>query len=235
MQNIKDNGLLQPIGVKVVKDRFILLYGFRRLTACKKLGWKNIPAVITDVENFSEVDFLIKNASENLHRKNVNMVEFGRICSLLQKEKLSMREIAVRLSVPLTRVENAITEFQRLPKKYRNKTMLFSLGRDKNNIGKVPSSMGARVLKFRRMNSFQKENLIDWALKENKTTTEVNILGSLLNEGMNLSDAKKKVDKIKVLTFKFPVNKEEFEKLNKSPIQIIRESVKKVYPQLLKY
>ena len=40
MQSIKENGLLQPIGVKADKVGYTLIWGFRRLMAYKKLAQK---------------------------------------------------------------------------------------------------------------------------------------------------------------------------------------------------
>ena len=48
--SIRENGLLQPIMVvkKPGGDTYDLLAGHLRLAACKKLGWKTIPAVVMD-------------------------------------------------------------------------------------------------------------------------------------------------------------------------------------------
>jgi hypothetical protein len=46
-QNIKERGLLQPIGLN---SYYSLIFGERRLHACEQLGWTTIPAVISDVD-----------------------------------------------------------------------------------------------------------------------------------------------------------------------------------------
>ena len=45
MRSIESLGLLQPIGVD--SDNY-LVYGERRLRACTKLGWKDIPVIVVD-------------------------------------------------------------------------------------------------------------------------------------------------------------------------------------------
>jgi ParB family transcriptional regulator, chromosome partitioning protein len=83
MQTIKDNGLLQPIGVKETKQRdYLIVWGNRRLEACTKLGWKTIPAVIfSDAdEEMTEEQFFVINAIENLQQRPNTLFELGRIC-----------------------------------------------------------------------------------------------------------------------------------------------------------
>lgn len=45
--SIEKIGLVQPISVyPVAYKKYRLLFGLRRLLACKKLGWREIPAAI---------------------------------------------------------------------------------------------------------------------------------------------------------------------------------------------
>ena len=45
--SMRTYGLLNPI---VIDGDYVLIAGFRRLQAAKKLGWKNIPASIVQAE-----------------------------------------------------------------------------------------------------------------------------------------------------------------------------------------
>ena len=66
-ESIKAIGVQQPIMVfKKPDGRYELIIGQRRYLACKKIGKKTIPAVITDVKG--KTDALIKSFSENIHR-----------------------------------------------------------------------------------------------------------------------------------------------------------------------
>ena len=69
MKDIKQNGLLHPIGVYENKDRYVLLFGSRRLMACKKLGYDKILASIMNKP--SQEELLLINTSENLHREDL--------------------------------------------------------------------------------------------------------------------------------------------------------------------
>ena len=68
--NIKELGLLSPI---VINQDNKLLAGERRLTACKSLGWTEIPAIIMEVTD-AERELLIEIA-ENVNRESFTREE----------------------------------------------------------------------------------------------------------------------------------------------------------------
>ena len=69
-KSITKNGLLNPI---TVTNTFELLAGFRRLTAVKELGWKEIDCNIVDVK--SKLDKLEIEVEENIARKDFTHLE----------------------------------------------------------------------------------------------------------------------------------------------------------------
>ncbi len=72
--SIKENGLLQPIIVKIKnKTKFELIAGQRRLLACKKLRWKKIPAIV--IENVDDLKALTLSTVENLQRVDLNPID----------------------------------------------------------------------------------------------------------------------------------------------------------------
>lgn len=68
--NISELGLLSPI---LVNKQYQLLAGERRLTACRELGWTDIPAIIMDTAD-AERELAVEFA-ENRYRKDFNMEE----------------------------------------------------------------------------------------------------------------------------------------------------------------
>lgn len=73
-QSIESTGLQMPIGVKQISDdRFGLIYGFRRFTAIKELGYESIACRLLEVEDTA--DLLILNLQENVTRKNLTAIE----------------------------------------------------------------------------------------------------------------------------------------------------------------
>ena len=70
--NIKQNGLINPITVRPVGDRYEVVAGHRRLSACKIAGLIKLKCVVRELSD-NEV-FAIK-AAENLERADVDPVD----------------------------------------------------------------------------------------------------------------------------------------------------------------
>jgi len=77
-ENIEQVGLLQPINVRAVADRFEIVAGHRRYLAFKKLGRKKIACI---VGHFSDVGSALARASENLGRVDLSLMEEAAIYS----------------------------------------------------------------------------------------------------------------------------------------------------------
>jgi ParB family chromosome partitioning protein len=75
--NIKQLGLLQPIGVD---ENNALVFGHRRLLACKQLGWDSIPAVRTRLE-----DIILGEYAENSLRKDFTISERAAIAMAIEE------------------------------------------------------------------------------------------------------------------------------------------------------
>ncbi len=71
-ESIKTHGLLQPISVRRVDGHHVIVAGERRWRACKLAGLAEIPALIVDVTEDAARELSI---IENLHRKDINVVE----------------------------------------------------------------------------------------------------------------------------------------------------------------
>jgi len=70
--SIRDEGLRQPIGVKHNEGRFTVIFGHRRLEACKRVGLQKIPAVILTGD---EVTLRKATFAENFFRANLTPIE----------------------------------------------------------------------------------------------------------------------------------------------------------------
>ena len=74
MRSILENGLLQPIIVRMINDKnyYEIVAGYRRYSACKKLGWKKIPCQIVDLTDRQAFEISIV---ENVQRKTLNPLD----------------------------------------------------------------------------------------------------------------------------------------------------------------
>jgi ParB family chromosome partitioning protein len=96
-RSMKQVGLLQPILVRPIGERFQIVAGERRLRAARLLGWASILAL---VQEQSEFDAAVKTMVENEQRVDANLLERARgYQRLIEAFKVSQDEIAERVGV----------------------------------------------------------------------------------------------------------------------------------------
>jgi len=59
-KSIKANGLLQPIMVKPAGDGYELVFGLHRLEACRRLGWRTIPALVREISRNIRINPIVE-------------------------------------------------------------------------------------------------------------------------------------------------------------------------------
>ena len=70
--SLKSNGLIQPVVVRRVADGYQLVAGERRLRAAKLAGMSAIPAIVREVDSFTQAQMALV---ENIHREDLNPME----------------------------------------------------------------------------------------------------------------------------------------------------------------
>jgi len=111
-ESLKANGLLQPITVRrrPGKDGFELIAGERRLRAAMKLGWKEIPAIIKDIDDKTILTLALV---ENLQRTDLNPIEEGEGYHRLSHEfGLTQQQIAETVGKDRTTIANMLRVLQ---------------------------------------------------------------------------------------------------------------------------
>jgi ParB/RepB/Spo0J family partition protein len=103
--SIAQDGLLFPVDVQPIDEvsgshpdgfRYRLVCGFRRMQACKLLGWESIPARVR--EGLTERQAALMNLTENLERKDLNTWEEAVAIDKLFPSYRTMRSIAKELN-----------------------------------------------------------------------------------------------------------------------------------------
>ncbi len=109
-ESIRQEGLLQPIVVRMNGQKFQIVAGERRWRACQKLGLKHILARIVHVGESSAAAIAL---IENLQRENLNPIEesFG-YASLMRDFDLTQEAVAERVGKPRSSVANALRLLQ---------------------------------------------------------------------------------------------------------------------------
>ena len=111
-ESLNSSGLLQPITVRrrPGKDGFELIAGERRLRAAMKLGWKEIPAIIKDVDDKKVLTLALV---ENLQRTDLNPIEEGEGYYRLANEfGLTQQQIAETVGKDRTTIANMLRVLQ---------------------------------------------------------------------------------------------------------------------------
>lgn len=106
--SIKANGLLQPITVRKAAngDGYELIAGERRLRASTNLGWKEIPALIRDVDDKALLTYAL---IENLQRADLDPIEEAEgYQQLVHEFGLTQQEVAEIVGKDRTTVANSL-------------------------------------------------------------------------------------------------------------------------------
>jgi ParB/RepB/Spo0J family partition protein len=200
MVSMKQIGLLQPIGVKEDGSNHCCIYGYRRLQAATKLGWKTIDAVLVDSRN--EEDDIIKNSSENIHRANVSLPEQGRVFSALLKRGLTAKEISARVGCTSHFVRQALDAYMNVPRRYRDKITHGTRGKvDKE--GTLSATSALRISALKRGHNLKEddaEKLYQMAMKDKINAQQVSNAANLIATGTPVDKAIEKATTTRVIT-----------------------------------
>ena len=74
-QSIRANGIIQPIVVRTVGDRFQIIAGERRWRAAKVAGLLRVPVIVRDVAPGNERSLLEVALIENIQRQDLNPID----------------------------------------------------------------------------------------------------------------------------------------------------------------
>ncbi len=104
--SLKEHGLVQPIVVRALGDRYQLIAGQRRLAAARRLGWAQVPVRVLDVDDRQMAEIAIV---ENLQRRDLDALEkAASFKQYLATWSCTQDELAKRLSVDRSTVANLI-------------------------------------------------------------------------------------------------------------------------------
>mgnify|MGYP001571708442 FL=1 len=104
--NIKQNGLINPITVRPKNGRYEVVAGHRRLSACKIAGLVKIQCVVRELDDQKTFEIM---AAENLERADVDPVEEANfLAGWLQRGEKTIPEIAKSIKRSVKYVEDRL-------------------------------------------------------------------------------------------------------------------------------
>ncbi|MBI1915530.1 MAG: ParB/RepB/Spo0J family partition protein [Planctomycetes bacterium] len=105
-ETIRVHGILQPLVVRQVGDRFQLIAGERRLRAAKAAGLAKVPVTVVD---FNDQQVLEAALVENIHRSDLNPIEKAQgFKEYLGRFQMTHDQLANRLGLARSTVTNLV-------------------------------------------------------------------------------------------------------------------------------
>jgi len=105
-ESIRTYGVIQPILITPVGNRFMIVAGERRWRAARMAGLVEIPAII---KKFNQKQIAEIAIIENLQRADLNDMELALgIKKLMDEHKLTQEKVAERLSKPRSTIANTL-------------------------------------------------------------------------------------------------------------------------------
>src|SRR4029434_6962211 len=102
--SLKSTGLVQPIIVRQHNGGYQLIAGERRLRAAKLAGLKTLPAIVREVDNFTQAQMALV---ENIQREDLNPIDRAQSYrALMDQLGLTQAELAGRLGEERSSVAN---------------------------------------------------------------------------------------------------------------------------------
>src|SRR4051794_4760837 len=119
-QSIKANGVIQPIVVRRIGDRFQIIAGERRWRAAKLAGLLRVPIAVREVASGEEQSLLEMALIENIQRQDLNPIEEALAYRRLTDEfHLTQEDIAAAVGKDRASVANHV-RLLRLPDEVRS-------------------------------------------------------------------------------------------------------------------
>ncbi len=115
-ESIKENGIIQPIVVRKINDKYQIVIGERRYRAAKLIGLKKIPAVIRDVSDSKTLELAL---IENIQREDLNPIEEASAYkTIIDREMITQEELSRKIGKSRSYIANMIRLLE-LPEKVK--------------------------------------------------------------------------------------------------------------------
>jgi ParB family chromosome partitioning protein len=178
-ESIKTHGMIQPVILRNIGERYQIVAGERRIRAARKAGFAEVPAIIVKLDG---IDVAEVSLIENIQRKNLNCMEEADAFFILKsKFGMTAEDIAKRIGKSRPYVSNMLR-------------MLSLPARIKDALGRGDISMGhGRALLSISEQELQIE-LLEAILRDSMSVRQTeNMVAKLL--GGDQADKKKKKKK----------------------------------------
>ena len=155
-QSLQSQGLLQPITVRQVGERYQIIAGERRYRAAVSLGWNEIPALVLEKDDRQMAELAL---TENIQRKDLNAIEKAiSFANYLETYGGTHEELAKRLDINRSTVTNLLRLLE-LPKPLQD-----ALSREQITAGHARALLP--LPEWERMEVAAKIQAEEWSVRE---------------------------------------------------------------------
>ena len=104
--SIKQHGIIQPLVLRRIGDKYEIIAGERRYKAATLAGLDKVPAIIADIDDNKSAEVAIV---ENVQRRDLTPIEEARSYkNLLDKGYLTQSELAKKMGISVEKVREVI-------------------------------------------------------------------------------------------------------------------------------
>lgn len=104
--SIKQHGIIQPLVVRRLGDKYEIIAGERRYKASQLAGLISVPAILTDIDDQTSAEVALV---ENVQRKDLTAIEEARSYkNILDKGSLTQEELAKKMGVSQSAIANKL-------------------------------------------------------------------------------------------------------------------------------
>lgn len=105
-ESIKLHGIIQPLVLRRINDKYEIIAGERRYKAAQKAGLQTVPAVIMNIDDKQSAEVAVV---ENLQRKNLTAIEEAQSYKkILDMGYLTQEQLAERMGVSQPTIANKL-------------------------------------------------------------------------------------------------------------------------------
>lgn len=104
--SIKEHGIIQPLVLRRLGDKYEIIAGERRYKAAQLAGLTEVPAIISNIDDNKSAEIALV---ENVQRRNLNSLEEAKSYKkILDKEGLTQDELAKKIGVSQSTIANKL-------------------------------------------------------------------------------------------------------------------------------
>lgn len=106
--SIKENGIIEPLIVRSVGQKFEIVAGRRRFEAAKKVNLKKLPCIVKDLP---DVPALVLSLKENMDRQSMTVEEEGFQYKKLMDRLKSIENVSKETGENIQRIKNGLNAY----------------------------------------------------------------------------------------------------------------------------